>query len=230
MAELLAQRCRVVLIDLPGFGKSGLPLTATNEGGGWDTLQYAARVKEVLESLSISRCFLVGHSLGGRISVRLAALAPDLVQAAVLIGAPGVPFKRTVQQQVYSTVVRTLVKLAKRVDSLVGTRFFAHYLAPRFGSQDYQAAGNLRKTLVKVVNEDLTAEARSIKAPTLLIWGEKDPQAPLAIGQRYNELLAHSELLVLPHRGHEPFADVGAHLIAAYIERFISQRGGCGAD
>jgi pimeloyl-ACP methyl ester carboxylesterase len=88
----------------------------------------------------------------------------------------------------------------------------------------------MRKTLVKVVNEDLTAEASAINAPTLLIWGKRDLEAPLGIGVRYRELIADSELIVLPHGGHEPFADVGAHLVASYIERFISHHGGFDAD
>jgi pimeloyl-ACP methyl ester carboxylesterase len=117
--------------------------------------------------------------------------------------------------------IKQLVQLAKKVDSMTGTRFFPHYLAPRFGSRDYHAAGDLRRTLVKVVNEDLSAQARAIKAPALLIWGAEDLEAPLAIGRRYRELLASSELIVLPNRGHEPFQDVGSHLLATYIGRFL---------
>jgi pimeloyl-ACP methyl ester carboxylesterase len=225
LGELLAENFRVILIDLPGFGRSALPAGASNEGGGWDTVQYATRVKEVLESLSVSQCILVGHSFGGRVSVRLAAMAPELVQGVVLIGAPGVPYQRPLKQEIRSRGIKAAVNLAKKVDALIGTRFFAHYLAPRFGSRDYQAAGDLRKTFVKTVSEDLTVDARAIKAPALLLWGELDFEAPVGIAQRYKQLISESELIVLPRRGHEPFADVGSHLIASYIGRFVSRIG-----
>jgi pimeloyl-ACP methyl ester carboxylesterase len=221
LGELLAEDNRVVLIDLPGFGNSPIPPQASNDGGGWGTFEYAQSVCELLISIGVERCTLVGHSLGGRVSVQIAALKPEIVESFVLIGAHGLPYERPARQRVRAWAIKQLVQLAKKVDSMTGTRFFPHYLAPRFGSRDYHAAGDLRRTLVKVVNEDLSAQARAIKAPALLIWGAEDLEAPLAIGRRYRELLASSELIVLPNRGHEPFQDVGSHLLATYIGRFL---------
>ena len=55
--------------------------------------------------------------------------------------------------------------------------------AERFGSEDYRAAGRLRPTFLRVVNEDLRALLPAIQAPTLLIWGDEDRETPLAQGQ-----------------------------------------------
>jgi pimeloyl-ACP methyl ester carboxylesterase len=229
LGELLAKDYKVTLLDLPGFGRSPLPSEASNDGGGWDTLQYATRVKAWLDQNGINRCTVIGHSFGGRISVRLASRYPDLIESVVLVGAHGLKRERSLKEEVRVRWIRLLVSGAKRIDGLTGSRIFAHYFAPRFGSDDYKAAGDLRKTLVKTVNEDLSCEAKTIKAPTLLLWGEDDPQAPIDIARNYHKFINGSELHIFPRKGHEPFADVGSHLIAHYIETFLQARGIRGA-
>lgn len=224
LGELLSSSCQVVLVDLPGFGSSPLPHAASNDGGGWSTEEYALRVKAWLDTAGISQCILLGHSFGGRISVRLAARYPGLVQGLVLVGSHGLTVERSFSQRLRSRAIKIAVSVAKRVDGLFGTRLFAHYLAPKFGSRDYNAAGDLRKTLVKTVNEDLAQQAATITAPTLLLWGEDDRETPPSLARNYNRLIAGSDLFIFPHKGHEPFADVGSHLLCGYIERFLSGR------
>ena len=225
LGEILATSCRVLLVDLPGFGRSPLPLGASNDGGGWSTAQYSERVRDFLIEKGISSCVVVGHSFGGRITVRLAAAYPELVQAAVLIGTPGVPRERSLAERAKISAIKLLVSVSKQIDSLTGTRIFAHYFAPRFGSTDYKAAGELRKTFVKTVNENLTQLARTVKAPTLLLWGANDREAPVDQAHTYSRLLPKSELHIFPDKGHEPFSDVGAHLLVRYIESFLNTQG-----
>lgn len=225
MGEILGTTCRVILVDLPGFGLSPLPTEASNEGGGWDTDQYSERVKLFLHESGITTCVLVGHSFGGRLSVRLAAKYPDLVRGVVLIGTPGVPRERTPVESLRIRAIKFAVAASKRIDGIFGTRIFAHYFAPRFGSADYKAAGDLRKTFVKTVNENLSEIARNVRAPTLLLWGAHDREATLDQAHTYQRLLADAELHIFPNKGHEPFADVGAHLVVRYIESFLNKRG-----
>jgi pimeloyl-ACP methyl ester carboxylesterase len=225
MGELLASSCKVLLIDLPGFGLSPLPHGASNDGGGWGTYEYSERVKRFLDESGVRSCILIGHSFGGRISVQLAARYPDLARGLILIGSHGLKRKRAPIDALRIKGIQLLGSSAKKIDGAIGTRLFAHYFAPRFGSADYKAAGDLRKTLVKTVNEDLAAQASQIKAPTLLLWGENDVQTPLDLAQSFKLLIADSELHTFPHKDHEPFSDVGAHLMAKYIETFLQTRG-----
>ena len=227
LGELLAQEHRVVILDLPGFGRSPLPFPASNEGGGWGTFEYSERVKQFLDQIGISECILLGHSFGGRLSVRLASKYPDCVKGLILVGSHGLKRKRPLKEEIRVRWIRSLSKTAKAIDGMIGTRIFAHYLAPRFGSRDYNAAGDLRKTLVKTVNEDLTEQAASIRIPTLLLWGENDTETPLDLARSFNSLIQDSQLHIFPNKGHEPFADVGSHLLAQYITTFLSSRGLC---
>jgi pimeloyl-ACP methyl ester carboxylesterase len=88
LAELLSEEYKVILLDLPGFGTSPLPHGASDEGGGWSTGDYAGALHTLLMKLQIERCSLIGHSLGGRISVRYAAAHPEVVHALVLSAHP----------------------------------------------------------------------------------------------------------------------------------------------
>lgn len=225
LGEILAEQCRVVLLDLPGFGRSPLPAPASNEGGGWGTFEYSERVKEFLDQSGIKECVLLGHSFGGRLSVQLASRYPGMVRGVILVGSHGLKRERPLKDEIRVRYIRALTKVAKAIDGMTGTRIFAHHLAPRFGSRDYNAAGDLRKTLVKTVNEDLTPEASRISAPTLLLWGANDTETPLDLAHSFNRLIKGSQLYVFPNKGHEPFADVGCHLLATYITEFLTSRG-----
>lgn len=225
LGELLAQDCKVVLIDLPGFGRSPLPQGASNDGGGWGTLEYSERVKEFLNQSGIRECILVGHSFGGRISVQIASRYPQFAKGLVLIGSHGLKRTRPLSQEIRVRVIKTLTSAAKAIDGVTGSRIFAHYLAPRFGSRDYKAAGDLRKTLVKTVNEDLSAQAPKISSPTLLMWGAHDQETPIDLARNFQRLIPDSTLHIFPNKGHEPFADVGSHLLAKYMLEFFTVRG-----
>lgn len=220
---LVSDSTKVYLVDLPGFGLSQLPHQASNEGGGWSTDDYATRILTFLNETVKSPCTLIGHSFGGRISVRIAAKHPNVVHSLVLMASHGIPRERTPQEQIRLKYIRFLSQLSKRIDSMFSLDTFKKYFSPKFGSADYKAAGDLRKTLVKTVNEDLSDLARVITAPTLLLWGENDTETPISIAKKYRALIRNSSLFLFPNKGHEPYADVGSHLMAHYINTFLSQ-------
>ena len=68
----------------------------------------------------------------------------------------------------------------------------------KFGSDDYKQLNDIMKqTFVKVVNEDLSDDARKISIPTLLVWGKKDKDTPLYMGKTFNKLIKNSKLIIL---------------------------------
>ncbi len=68
-----AKEYRVICVDLPGFGKSGLP------DGEFSIADIAHVVWELLTSLDVKTCFVVGHSLGGYVTLEMAGQQPDRV-------------------------------------------------------------------------------------------------------------------------------------------------------
>lgn len=223
LGELLAVKYKVIILDLPGFGGSPLPPEASNDGGGWNTLDYAMCVKAYLDRTGIENAILLGHSFGGRISIRLSSRYPERFSSLILIGSHGLQEKRTLRFKCRAYVVRLIGRLTKWLDGITGTRLYEKMFIPRYGSVDYKNAGSLRKTLVKTVTENLTNEVEKITLRTLLLWGKQDTQTPLELARQFHRLIPNSELHVFPNAGHEPFVDVGAHLMCRYIERFLAQ-------
>ena len=87
-------------------------------------------------------------------------------------------------------------------------------LRKRNGSADYNAASEvMKKTLVNVVNEDLTDLMPNVKCPALLIWGRLDTATPLSDGQTMERLMPEGALVVLENAGHFSFLDQSAQFL-----------------
>ena len=71
----LAERYRVIAIDLPGYGASSKPL------GSYSAKWFAKHVVGLLDTLGIERAFLAGNSMGGRITMETAMSHPDRVES-----------------------------------------------------------------------------------------------------------------------------------------------------
>lgn len=195
---------KVVAPDLPGFGLSGDPT------GEWGVDDYAEFVGKFMDKLGIGRAVLLGHSFGGRISIKLAS-APGTsgrFDKLVLTGSAGLRRKTTFRGKVRAFMRQTL-RGAFRVSGL-GLLFpgFKERLGRRFASRDYLAATPLmRKCLIKVVREDLAGLLPRIKIPTLLVWGKDDTETPVSDGFRMHALILGSRLEVLENAGHFAFLD-----------------------
>lgn len=199
----LAERFRVVALDLPGHGRTPVPPSP------WGAFEHANFLASFLRQAQLAPCTLVGHSHGGRVSIALAAREPDLVSKLVLVDSAGIVPRRGPRYylRVYS------VKSARKILSLPGLRSLRDPLLDRLyrviGSSDYNAAANpiMRATLVKVVNQDLRHLLPRIKAPTLLIWGNQDKDTPLADGQLMERLIPDAGLVIFEGAGHFAYLD-----------------------
>ncbi len=207
--------CAFLQLDLPGFG--GSPLTRPD---GLSLDDYCNILKDFFHKLGLARVTLIGHSLGGRITIKFAALYPDLVEKLILISAAGIrprSFRRTLLgagRALFKTVffaVRDFTFIL-RLKNLLGAAF---------GSRDYQTAHEaLRETLKKVLAEDLRQDAKKISAPTLLVWGAQDQITPLRDCEEYHSLIRGSQLEVLDG-GHFAFLQNPgkcAELIASFLQ------------
>lgn len=201
-------------LDLPGFGDSPEPAEV------WSVYDYARLVRSFCGSLGLERPVLVGHSFGGRLALILGAQMP--VAKIILVDAAGIKPRRTLRYyfKVYS------FKIAKRLMPLLLGSRRGNALIERWrgkaGSSDYASASpRMRAIMSKVVNEDLRRYAPSIKAPTLLIWGENDTATPLADARLLARLIPDAGLVSYPGAGHYSFLDRPAQT-AAVIQSFLN--------
>ena len=196
---------RAVSVDLPGFGQTPPPPVP------WSVTEYKEAVREFIERLGIAGCDVVAHSFGARVAILLAAEHPGLVSKLVLVDAAGVRPRRTLK---YHLKVRAF-KLGRRI---AGCRACMRLLGPAgkrlkarveaAGSKDYRAlSGVMRRTFVKVVNQDLRPVLRRISSPTLLVWGRDDTETPLYMGELMEKEIPDAGLVVLDGAGHFSYLD-----------------------
>ncbi len=205
LGDLLADNYHITIIDLPGFGKSKEPATILDVG------DYTEIVHDLLKSLKVVKPTLIGHSFGGRISIRYGATYE--VEKLVLCGAPCVKTKKNL------TLKEKMLKSAKK---LPGMEKLASIAKNYIGSTDYKnASPMMRNILVKVVGEDLSDYAKKIKVPVILIWGEYDEAVPLEEGRMLEELLPDGAMIVLPGTHYAYLENL--YQVGAIINKFMEE-------
>ena len=176
-------------VHLPGFGPAAAPT------GAWSTADYADQLAVALRGLGA--VIVVGHSFGGRVALRLAARAPELVSALVLTG---VPLTRVTPPRSVPLAFRVAKVLHAK--KLIPEATMERYRR-KYGSQDYRnARGVMREILVKTVAEDYLDDATRVVAPVTMVWGELDAPAPLAVAEKAMEYFPRATLRVVPGASH----------------------------
>jgi len=227
----LAARYRVLAVDWPGNGSSGLPRAGTvaNAGFFYDVL------REFLTALTLPPAIFIGNSLGGNAAARLAIEAPELVRGLVLVSPGG--FTE------HDAMTRAFCRLQGSRWSFSPRRFAGWYLKHRTstvkGMLERAAtvqAGAARLAINRSVwrgflepEHDLRQRARAITAPTLLIFGAKDPViSAKKDGAVAAEAIRSARLVVMPS-GHAPFAEIPEVFLAEvlpFLERCAGDRSG----
>ena len=201
--------------DFPGFGSTAAPPCA------WSIHDYAEWVATLLDSLGIDAVNVVGHSFGGRVGIVLAAHWPNRVTKLVLADSAGMLPRRTLKYHVRVRVFKLLRRCAGARMTPPGVRRWAQRQARRLGSSDYQqATGTVRASFVRVVNEDLRGLLPQIKAPTLLVWGDRDEDTPLSYAHIMEKLIPDAGLVVFQGAGHYAYLERSAHF-CRIVETFL---------
>lgn len=187
-------------IDLPGFGNE--PMVADN----WGIPEYATWVEKKIKAKK--DLVILGHSFGGRIAAEIAARKPVNLKGLVLSGAP------CLYRPSLSTSAK--IKIYKILKQFVppSTRRMVY-------SRDLKEAGKLEQIFRKTVVHDQTKQLKKIKVPTLIVWGNKDNEVPLAIGQEMHRLISKSELKIIEGAGHNSYFDK-PELFFGYVKDFVS--------
>lgn len=206
----LAKHHRLIALDWPGYGQSAPPLDPDKV----DVLSYYRHFVEFLDALELHQVSIIGNSLGGNIAARFSASHPERVARLVLVSPGGF----TPQ----SVVTRLFCRLQGSVFSIPPYWFARFYLHVRTSvtidmltrAKTFQAARvslAINRALWRSFahpESDLREVAKSIRAPVLLIFGEKDPVISAKLdGVTAARTIPHAETFN-PPCGHAPFAEL----------------------
>ncbi len=202
IASALSDRCKLYAVNFPGCGNS------ETMSQPWDLDDYCDFVLEFINKMQLDNPIMMGHSHGGRVTMKLVADGKLNPQKIVLLDAAGLipkkSFKQKARARNFKIVKKVLtVPLWEKYTEGLLQKARAHY-----GSADYNAAPEvLRKTLVKLVNTDIREILPNIKCPSLLIWGENDTATPLEDAKTIEKLIPDAGLCVIKGTGHFSFCE-----------------------
>lgn len=212
LAQRLRGRFRIVVPDLPGFGKSRQAIP------DYSVEAHAHYMVELLEELDLPAVHVVPFSMAGAVALHLADLAPERVHSITMVACIGVQELELFGSYELNHVVHGL-QLA--VIDLV------RWLAPHFGRFEsfplgHAYARNFFDTDQRPVRELLDR----YDAPMLILHGTNDFLVPIEAAREHHRLVPQSELVELD-TGHFLLwtdTDEVADRISAYVER--AERGG----
>lgn len=188
IAKPFANDCNILIVDLPGFGKSSEP-TYT-----WSLEDYVKMVHELITNLKLKNIYLIGHSFGGKISIIYASKYK--IKKLILLSSP---YKVAITKQSFK------VRILKRLAKIPGLKKLANYFKKKIGSTDYKNASPImRDILVKHVNTDATENCKKITVPTIIIWGTNDTTVGIENAYEIEKLISDSA--VIPYEGLSHFA------------------------
>ena len=150
---------------------------------------------------------LVGHSMGGLVAAEVAAARPELVERLVLVAPAGAELGSARRHHVLP-LVQTVVRSRPRV------LFNLALDAARVGPLAlWRSTGEVVRATV--------GHLGAVRAPTLVVWGNRDALIPPVRADAYISAIPGARLVVLPHAGHAPMAEAPAELAEA-INRFLA--------
>jgi 4,5:9,10-diseco-3-hydroxy-5,9,17-trioxoandrosta-1(10),2-diene-4-oate hydrolase len=210
--DALAQRFRVIVPDLPGYGRSSKDLDQRDPFGS-----LADAVRGVLDALALDTAHLVGNSYGGSAALRLALDTPDRVERLVLMGPGGIGTTRALPTPGLNRLLsyypgpsrEKLEDLARNYLVHDGAAIPAAAIDARYeASIDPEVVANppLRRpgSLTTLWRLDLTRDRRlrGLATRTLVLWGVNDKVNRPAGGPRLATTMPNCDLLMVARTGH----------------------------
>ncbi len=223
--DLLAQRFRVHLIDLPGHGLSPL-----SEPGTLD--HWVETVGEMLPA----RCMLGGWSLGGQVAMELALREPQRIEKLVLIATTPCFAKRGdwewgMEHKLLQLFLENLkLNYAATINRFLTLQMSgdrdAGKILPQLRRKFFQRAepdpDALQKGLKILQHSDLRERIVTIRQPVLIVHGENDVITHPGAADWMHRQLPQSQRVMFAHCGHAPFLSFPEQFVA-HLNEFRTQ-------
>jgi pimeloyl-ACP methyl ester carboxylesterase len=229
----LSKKFRTIAVDWPGHGESEMPAPPSS----MSVSLLCDALEDVVRAMRLPPAVLIGNSVGGTASLRLAARMPQAVRALALVDNGGVVNVTPIVKAFCWVQGRELVRRS------FGMAFARHYLKKKGPERDAVLArieaAHAKPGFVEMAaalwrsfgtpENDLWLEARGVTAPTLIVWGKHDPVIRARVeGKRTRALLPHASYAELD-TGHVPFVEDPAAFLDTVLPFLESLRAADGA-
>ena len=168
-----------------------------------------------LDAAGLDRASVLAHSLGGLSAARMASRRPDAVDRLVLTAPVGAPTGR----RLHGYAAPLAVSLVRSHPRLLPTL-----------ARDALRTGpfSLLRGALEAARAEVGGELASVRAPTLLVWGERDPLVPPSTSEGWFAALPDARLAIVPGAAHVPMweaPDAFATLVLDFLHEPLHDRG-----
>lgn len=203
LADRLARDFRVLLPDMPGFGRSSKPRDAL------DIDSLADVLADWMPTVGVERAHVVGNSMGCQVAMALAQWHPTRVDRLALLGPTTDPAARSVPRQVGRLALDILVERPS---------------LPWLHVPDYARCGPRRilQTLRHLMVDAIERRAPHVLAPTLVLRGGRDFLVSEAFARELAARLPAGEFAQLPrspHAGNYSSPELAGNAVAEFLSR-----------
>lgn len=202
-----------LILDMPGFGKTQRPPVA------WQMDDFSDFVASWLDKIGAKDVYgFIVHSFGGAVAINGLASGKLKSKKLVLIASTGIRNKNKGRK----AGLLAMAKIAKLGLFVLPKRSRQKLRAKVYGKlgSDLLVLGEMEPTFKRIIGQDMQAKARTLKLPTLLIYGAGDDQTPVGDGQILRDAIAGSRLEVIDGAGHFVHQEKAAE-VARLIKDFL---------
>jgi pimeloyl-ACP methyl ester carboxylesterase len=213
LVPYLSPHFRLILVDIRGHGRSGKPECC------YTRFDFAYDIKLLLDALGVGQADLVGHSLGSVIAQTFAESWPERTRRVVLISSSAGPRPGAAAAGALSGYLNQIRELKDPIDPdspfMMGWWSSPTPVDPDFLRRQRRDSAAIPARVWQAVLEqgldpmfasgELQKDLPKLTAPTLLIWGSKDPLITEDLRQTLREGLPHAQVKIFEGLGHNPF-------------------------
>ena len=219
VASSLPPSIHAIALTQRGHGDAARPAS------GYRVTDYAADLEMFMDALSLEAAFIVGASSGGLVAQLFAADHPARVIGLVLIGSPVTLRGKPAVEELWNS---TISKLSDPVDPEFARRFqestIASTVSPAFVETMVRESLKVPAHVWKATTEgfledDFSSAVRRIKAPTLILWGDRD-MLTKADQEVLRATVPGARLVTYPGAGHTLIAEEPVR-VAADLTGFV---------
>lgn len=224
--DRLKENYQIIIFDLPGFGKS------SKSSAEYTPEKYALVLDYIVSKYVNKQFYLVGHSMGGAISLKYTQLYESKVKKLFLIDAAGILHKDAYSYFLIKTGIDKFFNVEEPtyINNKMSNLFsnissgLNKLMPPNLDDvvkKDYLRNNLFQSNPTAIAAIGLVTETffnlEKIKTPTFILWGEKDEIAPLRTGYVLNKLITNSTLKVIEGAGHVNIIDSSS----IYLDKFL---------
>ncbi len=212
--KILPDRYQAVALDQRGCGKT------EHSAIGYNIPQFVEDLNQFTERLRLKRFHLIGHSMGGQVSMLFTLKHPEKVETLALLDS--VPADGLLLNEEIRAYFTQMVNDPNLLRQVMDTMVMPHGEGPGFAARAMDIAlacapQTMKESLESMNQTRFLSDLSKITAPTLILHGKDDLTIPLELMVPTLRAIVHAQVIIFTQCGHAPQVERPKEFAEAYL-------------